>query len=65
MSFRPPVIISTGQSMLIRFHANGGTDYGYKAKVSFLTLESSMSSVAKPFTSMYRATLFFNLMNFE
>jgi hypothetical protein len=58
-------MISTGQSMLIRFHANGGTDYGYKAKVSFLTLESSMSSVAKPFTSMYSKGLFFRLMNFD
>ncbi|XP_047105121.1 uncharacterized protein LOC124769433 isoform X3 [Schistocerca piceifrons] len=35
--FRPPVILSTGPSLLIRFYANGGTSLGYKAVYSFVT----------------------------
>jgi hypothetical protein len=43
--------------MLIRFYANGGTDFGYKAKVSFLTPESAISRAAKPFTSEFKILL--------
>ncbi|XP_011502025.1 PREDICTED: uncharacterized protein LOC105365530 [Ceratosolen solmsi marchali] len=34
--FRPPIIVSTGTSLLIRFYANGGTGLGYKAFYSFI-----------------------------
>lgn len=34
--FRPPVIVNTGPSLLIRFYANGGTGFGYKAFYSFV-----------------------------
>lgn len=34
--FRPPVIMSSGPSLLIRFYANGGTGLGYKAFYSFV-----------------------------
>lgn len=34
--FRPPVIVSSGSSLLIRFYANGGTGLGYKAFYSFV-----------------------------
>ncbi|XP_025162221.1 uncharacterized protein LOC105191269 isoform X2 [Harpegnathos saltator] len=34
--FRPPFIISSGPSLLIRFYANGGTGLGYKAFYSFV-----------------------------
>lgn len=34
--FRPPVIVSSGPSLLIRFYANGGTNLGYKAFYSFV-----------------------------
>ncbi|XP_071572815.1 uncharacterized protein Culd isoform X1 [Temnothorax nylanderi] len=34
--FRPPVIVSSGPSLLIRFYANGGTGLGYKAFFSFV-----------------------------
>ncbi|XP_024945613.1 uncharacterized protein LOC107272410 isoform X4 [Cephus cinctus] len=34
--FRPPVIVSSGPSLLIRFYANGGTGLGYKAFYSFV-----------------------------
>ncbi|XP_031783637.1 uncharacterized protein LOC100679837 isoform X2 [Nasonia vitripennis] len=34
--FRPPIIVSTGPSLLIRFYANGGTGLGYKAFYSFV-----------------------------
>lgn len=36
-TFRPPILISSGSSLMIRFYANGGSDVGYKAKVTFLT----------------------------
>ncbi|CAL1684988.1 unnamed protein product [Lasius platythorax] len=34
--FRPPVIMSSGPSLLVRFYANGGTGLGYKAFYSFV-----------------------------
>ncbi|XP_020299717.1 uncharacterized protein LOC109863691 isoform X2 [Pseudomyrmex gracilis] len=34
--FRPPVIVSSGPSLLIRFYANGGSGLGYKAFYSFV-----------------------------
>lgn len=34
--FRPPILISNGPSLMIRFYANGGTGPGYKAKATFL-----------------------------
>ncbi|RZF41963.1 hypothetical protein LSTR_LSTR012340 [Laodelphax striatellus] len=37
IEFRPPVILSSGPSLLIRFYANGGSGIGYKASYSFVT----------------------------
>jgi len=34
--FRPPIIVTSGPSLLIRFYANGGTGLGYKAFYSFV-----------------------------
>ncbi|XP_029676589.1 uncharacterized protein LOC115243600 [Formica exsecta] len=34
--FRPPIIVSSGPSLLVRFYANGGTGLGYKAFYSFV-----------------------------
>ncbi|XP_019866945.1 neuropilin and tolloid-like protein 1 isoform X2 [Aethina tumida] len=34
--FRPPVIVSSGPSLTIRFYANGAFNYGFKASYSFL-----------------------------
>ncbi|KAJ8938488.1 hypothetical protein NQ318_020804 [Aromia moschata] len=34
--FRPPVIISTGPSLVIRFYANGASSLGFKASYSFI-----------------------------
>ncbi|XP_057326371.1 uncharacterized protein LOC130668220 isoform X1 [Microplitis mediator] len=34
--FRPPIIVSSGPSLLIRFYANGGTGLGYKAFYSYV-----------------------------
>lgn len=34
--FRPPIIVSSGPSLLIRFYANGGTGLGYKATIGHL-----------------------------
>ncbi|XP_063227011.1 uncharacterized protein LOC134533420 [Bacillus rossius redtenbacheri] len=49
MVFRPPVIISSGPSLLVRFYANGGTDIGYKATYSFLT-SNFEDKIIKPIT---------------
>ncbi|XP_059489398.1 uncharacterized protein LOC132204719 isoform X2 [Neocloeon triangulifer] len=40
-SFRPPIIISSGPSLLIRFYANGGFGLGFKATYTFLTSEEA------------------------
>ncbi|KAH0956145.1 hypothetical protein HN011_001667 [Eciton burchellii] len=34
--FRPPIILTSGPSLLIKFYANGGTGLGYKAFYSFV-----------------------------
>lgn len=47
--FRPPVIISNGPSLKIRFYANGGTGPGYKAKVTFL-FENELKDLIIPVT---------------
>ncbi|XP_054261630.1 uncharacterized protein LOC128985784 isoform X1 [Macrosteles quadrilineatus] len=35
--FRPPAIITSGPSLLVRFYANGGSSIGYKASYSFIS----------------------------
>lgn len=47
--FRPPVIMSSGPSLLIRFYANGGTGLGYKAFYSFV-IGHSLDKSVKPIT---------------
>lgn len=51
VSFRPRVIQSTGPSMIIRFYANGGSGLGYRARVSFLTVESAENPLMLPDTN--------------
>lgn len=51
VSFRPPVVQSSGPSMIIRFYANGGSALGYRALVSFLTLESASNPAMQPDTN--------------
>lgn len=41
--FRPPIIVSSGPSMLVRFYANGGTGLGYKAFYSFVHLHDKQT----------------------
>lgn len=36
-TFRPPILISSGATVNIKFNANGGQDLGYRAKISFIT----------------------------
>lgn len=49
--FRPPVIITTGPRLLIRFHANGGIGLGYRADIDYMTdLQVQNASVSRPFT---------------
>ncbi|XP_017760351.1 PREDICTED: uncharacterized protein LOC108550935 isoform X1 [Eufriesea mexicana] len=47
--FRPPVIMSSGPSLLIRFYANGGTGLGYKAFYSFV-IGHPLDKTVKPIT---------------
>lgn len=44
---RPPVTMSTGPTMLVRFAANGGTGLGYRAKLQFLTLRQANETVSR------------------
>ncbi|XP_022906058.2 uncharacterized protein [Onthophagus taurus] len=39
--FRPPILISTGPTIVVRFYANGGTNVGYKFIYTFLNGESN------------------------
>lgn len=34
--FRPPAILSSGPSLIIRFYANGASDFGFKASYAFI-----------------------------
>lgn len=34
--FRPPAILSSGSTLIVRFYANGATDFGFKASYSFI-----------------------------
>ncbi|XP_052870346.1 uncharacterized protein LOC128275769 isoform X1 [Anopheles cruzii] len=49
--FRPPVVQSTGPSMIIRFYANGGSALGYRGQVSFLNVASSTDRSLHPNTN--------------
>ena len=49
-SFRPPVILSKGPSLSVRFYANGNNGLGYRAKITFLNMKSATSPMLKPFT---------------
>lgn len=42
--FRPPIIVSSGPSLLIRFNANGATGMGYRAVINFVE-ESQIDDV--------------------
>uniref|UniRef100_A0ABD2XLM5 CUB domain-containing protein n=1 Tax=Trichogramma kaykai TaxID=54128 RepID=A0ABD2XLM5_9HYME len=44
--FRPPIIVSTGPSLLVRFYANGGTGLGYKAFYSFVFTDPAAGGLA-------------------
>ncbi|KAJ8917600.1 hypothetical protein NQ315_000083 [Exocentrus adspersus] len=34
--FRPPILISTGPSLVIRFYANGASNFGFRASYSYI-----------------------------
>lgn len=40
-TFRPPIIMSNGPSILIRFSANAGSGLGYRAMVRYLTAQQA------------------------
>lgn len=49
--FRPPVLISSGPSLLLRFNANGATGMGYRAIVYFVTTFQLNDTQIKPDTN--------------
>lgn len=49
-TFRPPVTMSTGPTMIVRFSANGGTGLGYRANIRYLTVKEA-SEQAPRFTN--------------
>lgn len=48
--FRPPIILSTGPTMLFRFSANGGIAVGYRADISFF-LDTKTRNINQPLTT--------------
>jgi len=47
-TFRPPILISSGPSLIVRFYANGVSDVGYKAKVTFIASQQVDDPILKP-----------------
>lgn len=35
--FRPPILRSASSTILVKFHASGGTGYGYRANINYLS----------------------------
>lgn len=50
LSVRPRIVISTGNSLLIRFNANGGIGTGFNAAVNFFSKKEASDSVWNPET---------------
>lgn len=49
--FRPPIIISNGPSLLIRFNANGATGVGYRALINFIKVSQLDDIEIRPDTN--------------
>lgn len=43
--FRPPIIITTGPSLSVRFYANGGSNLGFKANYHFFIGDIDISNI--------------------
>lgn len=43
--FRPPVVITTGPSLTVRFYANGGTNLGFKALYHYFIGDIDTSTI--------------------
>ncbi|XP_075161919.1 CUB and LDLa domain isoform X2 [Haematobia irritans] len=48
--FRPPIIISTGKSLLLQFRGNGVTSAGFRAEVTFVTPTQLKEDRLVPYT---------------
>ncbi|XP_061389118.1 uncharacterized protein LOC133324254 [Musca vetustissima] len=48
--FRPPIIISTGKSLLLQFRGNGVTSSGFRAEVTFVTPSQLKEDRLMPYT---------------
>ncbi|GAB0091766.1 CUB domain [Sergentomyia squamirostris] len=49
--FQPPVIFSEGSSMRMRFSANGGSDLGFRANVTFFSASETTNPLLNPSTN--------------
>jgi hypothetical protein len=50
-TFRPPILISSGDTVTMRFSANGASDLGFKAKVNFINEDEANDVDIKPQTN--------------
>lgn len=48
--FRPPIIISSGKSLLLQFRGNGNTGAGFRAEVTFISAKQLKEDRLLPYT---------------
>uniref|UniRef100_A0A1B0AYA5 CUB domain-containing protein n=1 Tax=Glossina palpalis gambiensis TaxID=67801 RepID=A0A1B0AYA5_9MUSC len=48
--FRPPIIISSGKSLLLQFRGNGNTGAGFRAEVTFISVKQLKEDRLLPYT---------------
>ena len=48
--FRPPIIVSSGKSLLLQFRGNGVTGLGFKAEITFISVKQINEKATLPFT---------------
>lgn len=51
--FRPPIIISSGKSLLLQFRGNGVTGVGFRAEVTFVPSKQLKDGQLVPYTGKY------------
>lgn len=57
--FRPPIVVSSGKSLLMQFRGNGVTGVGYRAEISFISEKQLNEKDLIPYTGKPRLLEFF------
>lgn len=55
--FRPPVIMTTGPSLTLRFYANGGTNLGFKALYHYFIGDIETDNVKPNISKLFNGLL--------